>query len=55
MSREVRQAMAASVQKEEQKVLAEPTTLIGAVKTHIRLNDGKATTAQQRSKIGEHD
>jgi len=47
---EVRQAVAASVQKEEQKVLAEPTTLIGAVKAHNRLNDGKATAAQQRLK-----
>jgi hypothetical protein len=47
---EVRQAVTASVQKEEQKVLAEPTTLIGAVRALNRLNDGKATAAQQRLK-----
>jgi len=42
--------MTASVQKEEQKVLAEPTTLMGAVRALNRLNDGKATAAQQRLK-----
>ena len=36
---EVRQAVAASVQKEEQKVVAEPTTLAGAVRAHNKLND----------------
>jgi len=45
---EVRQAVAASVQKEEQKVVAEPTTLAGAVRAHNKLNDGKVTAAQQR-------
>jgi hypothetical protein len=40
--------MAASVQKEEQKVVAEPTTLAGAVRAHNKLNDGKVTAAQQR-------
>jgi len=42
---EVRQAMAAKVQKEEKK---EPTTLAGAVRALNKLNDGKVTTAQQR-------
>jgi len=45
---EVRQAMAAKVQKEEKKVVNEPTTLAGAVRAHNKLNDGKVTTAQQR-------
>jgi len=45
---EVRQAVAANVQKEEKKVVTEPTTLAGAVKTLNALNDGKVTTAQQR-------
>jgi len=45
---EVRQAMAANVQKEEKKVVAEPTTLAGAVRALNALNDGKVTTAQQR-------
>ena len=47
---EVRQAVAASVQKEEQKVVVEPTTLVGAFRAHNKLNDGKATAAQQRLK-----
>ena len=45
---EVRQAMAANVQKEEKKVVAEPTTLAGAVRALNALNDGKMTMAQQR-------
>jgi len=45
---EVRQALAASVQKEEKKVVTEPTTLAGAVRALNRLNDGKVTAAQQR-------
>jgi len=45
---EVRQAMAANVQKEEKKIVAEPTTLAGAVRALNALNDGKVTTAQQR-------
>jgi hypothetical protein len=45
---EVRQAMAANVQKEEKKIVAEPTTLAGAVRALNTLNDGKVTTAQQR-------
>jgi len=45
---EVRQAVAANVQKEEQKMLAEPTTIVGAVKVHNKLNDGKVMAAQQR-------
>jgi hypothetical protein len=45
---EVRQAMAAKVQKEEKKVMNEPTTLAGAVRALNKLNDGKVTTAQQR-------
>jgi hypothetical protein len=45
---EVRQAVAANVQKEEPRVLAEPTTLAGAVRAHNKLNDGKVTAAQQR-------
>jgi len=42
--------MAASVQKEEKKVLTEPTTLVGAVREHNKLNDGKVTATQQRLK-----
>jgi len=38
---EVRQAMAANVQKEEKKIVAEPTTLAGAVRALNTLNDGK--------------
>jgi len=45
---EVRQAVAANVQTEEQKVLSEPTTLVGMVKIHNKLNDGKVTAVQQR-------
>ena len=45
---EVRQAVAANVQTEEQKVLSEPTTLVGMVKVHNKLNDGKVTAVQQR-------
>ena len=40
--------MAANVQKEEKKIVAEPTTLAGAVRALNALNDGKVTTAQQR-------
>jgi hypothetical protein len=40
----------AEIQKEEQKVLVEPTTLAGAVRSLNRLNDGRATAAQQRLK-----
>jgi len=45
---EVRQAVAANVQTEEQKVLSEPTTLVGMVKDNNKLNDGKVTAVQQR-------
>jgi len=47
---EVRQAVAASVQKVEKKVVTEPTTLAGAVRALNRLNDGKVTAAQQRAR-----
>jgi len=40
--------MAANVQKEEKKIVAEPTTIAGAVRALDALNDGKVTTAQQR-------
>jgi hypothetical protein len=40
----------AEIQKEEQKVLVEPTTLAGAVRSLNILNDGRATAAQQRLK-----
>ncbi len=40
----------AEIQKEEQKVLVEPTTLAGAVRSLNSLNDGRATAAQQRLK-----
>jgi hypothetical protein len=40
----------AKLQKEEQKMIAEPTTLVGAVRTLNRLNDVRPTAAQQRLK-----
>jgi len=48
--RQVTTAVTASVQKEEQKVVVEPTTLRGAVRAHNRANDGRTTAAQQRLK-----
>ena len=38
------------IQKEEQKVLVEPTTLVDAMRSMNSLNDGRATAAQQRLK-----
>ena len=48
---EVRQAVATNVQKEEQKMLAEPTTIFGAVKDLNKLNDGKVMAVLQRLKV----
>jgi len=48
---EVRQAVAANVQNEEQKMLAEPTTIFGAVKDLNKLNDGKVMAVLQRLKV----
>ena len=45
---EVRQAVAANVQTEVQKILSEQTTLVDMVKDNNKLNDGKVTAVQQR-------
>jgi hypothetical protein len=49
-ARQVTTAVTAVVQKEDQKVVVEPTTLKGAVIAHNKANDGRTTAAQQRLK-----